>query len=337
MSTLSESQEDQAGYLNQVLAVDPGNDIARSRLAKMAPPAEEEAAPEAEEEAPAPPVAETVVGAAAVFEEAAEEATEDVVEEAAEEPVEEVFEEAAEAVAEEAVVVDVAEEPAVTMIGEAEEPSDAEPSAEEMAMFADWLDLEEEPAAETRDESLDAVVGPTPEVDEADLAFDEWDATMIQPVEEVAEAAGELDDTMIQPAVSDQDISFEEQAAAGTIPAWLAEEGDIFEDETRVEPQPVESKPAELGELPDWLMEGPDEDWIEPDELDDEPVTEVAAPVEPAAEAKLPEDVEAVAPKKAPAKRKKSSTRGLEILLLLLIIIAVVIVGALVYLLLNPI
>ena len=322
---LAEDDEQQFEYLNKTLAIDPEHKAARKRMAQIQPPVEEEDEPEVEED-------QTMVADSAAFMGAV----------AAAEAVEE------ETVAEEAV--------ADTMI--AESPFAEEMLAEDAAVdelfaqeaVADAAVAEEEPAG-FEDEDMATVIAAAAFLGEEEAPAEVADEPELEASDLVAAAAGA--------AILDQagEAWFEEEAddelwskvEAEAVPDWLIEDTSAEADETLAEAlPPAEAATAQDQDLPDWLLDEPEDDWPEADELaeeagaDDEmPETVVAAAAvaaaadEVAGEDEMAEPAEDEEP--APAKpKKKSPNRTLEILLILLIVVALLVVAALVYFLVSP-
>ncbi len=89
------------------------------------------------------------------------------------------------------------------------------------------------------------------------------------------------------PAISTDSIDLMAQEAGDTVPAWLAEEGDLDWEQLESEDIELESvlEPEESVEVPDWLQEDAEKTWEEeaaPDEAEpaaDEPVESKPADV----------------------------------------------------------
>jgi hypothetical protein len=278
---------------------------------------------EAFEEAPLEIFAETPP--AAVFEEASAGAVEKMAEEPAEAPIEATL---------------IAKSP----FAEEMTPEDLEVEA----LFAQAPSREEGEQAE--DEVLATVIAAALQEDEEGPAGAETGEAPEEGAEEgetfdvsdLAQAAGGA--TVV---AQDAEAWFQEEAGedlwakveAEAVPDWLIEDTSSEADETQAEeaqPETVagEAEVTRENDLPDWLMEEPEESWSgEVEEAEDvfeeAPATVVTAT--PPAELELPEEPEAPAEAEEepepPRPKKQSSTRTLELLLLLLIIVAVALVA----------
>ncbi|MGD8585043.1 MAG: hypothetical protein PVJ75_06815 [Chloroflexota bacterium] len=374
---LSEDEGQQRAYLSRTLELDPEHKAARKRMEQMGPAgeadeageAEPEAAPEPDEDATMVTESATFMAAAAAADavdeaevlattppaetveeagEAAEEAV-DEAEETAEETFEEIFEETPEETSEETFDD--------TMI--AQSPFAEEMAAEDLEVEALFGETPAEDEAEDVDEGLVTVFGAAAAMDE-DQVPDDVEAA--QEAEEAIDELDKLEASDLAEAVADATVLdeageawFEEEAGedlwakveAEAVPDWLIEDTTAEAEATLTEESVEETFPAAEAdvtreqELPDWLLEEPDEDWSEEFEeteiYDEAPATVVTAAVaadEPFEE-EAPAPFEEAAP--APAQpKKKSSDRGLEILLILLVIVAVLLVVAIAYFLVNP-
>jgi hypothetical protein len=357
---LAEDEGQQLEYLSRALEIDPEHQPARKRMAQLQPPVEEEAQPEVQatgesevEEAEEAAEDMTVVAEAAAFESAVadESPTEETPEGFFEQPPAEaeLDESAAEATFEE------------TMIAEA--PFTEEMAAEDIQVEALFGD-EAEDEQEAEEDDMATVIAAAAFLGDEEVA----DEGAVQETDEGELKASDLAAAAAGAAALDQagEAWFDDEAGdelwskveAEAVPDWLIEDTADEVDVTQ-EGEPLEDAFAAADvqatkeqDLPDWLLDEPDEDWTEAEAVVDEsdffeeaPETVVTAAVvageqvedeealEPVEE-EMEEAEEEVAP--AQPKKKPSATRSLEIALVLLIIVAVVIVGALVYFLINP-
>lgn len=283
-------------------------------------------------------------------------------------PPPEAFEQAGDT-AEEAVAeaVDAAAEEAAEAVEEtfedtmiAESPFAEEMAAEDLQVEALFGEVStEEDESESEDEGLATVFAVGALLDEEEVQARE---EMAQETAEAPEEAGELQASDLAEAAADATLLdeageawLEEEAGedlwakveAEAVPDWLIEDTTVEAEATMAEESladtftGAEAEITREQELPDWLLEEPEEDWSEAleatEDYDEAPPTAVT----PMPEAEEPFDEEAPAPleEEAPvpaAPKKRSSTRGLEILLFLLIIVALVIVVAIAYFLVYP-
>jgi len=360
---LAEDEGQQLEYLNKALEIDPEHQPARKRMEQMRPQVEEPEEPQVEEVEEVEEIVEveeveeaeeiesddmTMVADSATFMAAvaSEGVEEETLEGFFEQPVAEEFDE------------DAAEENwDDTMIAES-------PFAEEMAaediqvedLFADDVLDEDEQAVE--EEDLATVIAAAAFLGEDEDAGEQEEPEVagLQASDLAAAAAGT---TVLDEA---GEAWFEEEAGdelwakveAEAVPDWLIEDTSNEVDETLAgeslsDTYPAgDTQPTQEQDLPDWLLDEPDEDWTEADEVveetgafDEAPATVVTAAVmadKPAEDEEEPAPVEEDKEEPAPAKpkKKKSADRGIEIALILLIIVAVVIVGALLFFLINP-
>jgi pilus assembly protein FimV len=371
---LSEDEQQQRAYLSRTLELDPEHKAARKRMEQMGPAAEEEeaGAPEVEEAAAAGEEveAEAPMGAAEPEEDATMVAdsaafmaavglagSEDM---AAEESQEEASaQEGAEAGAQEGE--EAVKEPAGdtfedTMI--ARSPFAEEMAAEDLqmeALFGEAVTAEDEEEGE--DEGLATVIAAADFIDEEEAAAGAEAGPEAEEADEVAELkASDLAEAAADATLLDEagEAWFEEEAGedlwakveAEAVPDWLIEDTTAEAEATLAKDSLDDTFPAAKSEitreqeLPDWLLEEPDEDWSEAVEATENYDEGLATVFEPTP--RMEEPVEEVAPalldeEPAPAQPKKeSSTRGLELLLALLIVVAVLLVVAIAYFLINP-
>ena len=245
-----------------------------------------------------------------------------------------------------------------TMI--AQSPFAEEMAAEDLqveALFGEAVTAADED--ESQDEGLATLIGAAAFMEEEEAtAGVEAGQEAEQALEETAELkASDLAEAAASATILDEtdDAWFEEEAGedlwakveAEAVPDWLIEDTTSGAETKLAEEALDEAFQADEGEitreqeLPDWLLEEPDEDWSEPIEADeayDEAPATVFAP-KPVAEEPAEEEAPALFEEEMPAPaqpKKKSSNRGLEFLLVLLIIVALLLVLLIGYFLINP-
>ncbi|MGH2537777.1 MAG: hypothetical protein ACRDHL_10315 [Candidatus Promineifilaceae bacterium] len=164
--------------------------------------------------------------------------------------------------------------------------------------------------------------------------------------EEVPDAAELEMEPDGEPMPVSNSYNFDAQAAADTIPEWLAEEDNgQTERAMPLAAEPMAAEPAaEADELPDWLQEELADDWMAEDETE---VAEMEAELEEQEDTLrielAQEEPDTPAPRTLdemataelrPARRRRMG--GLEIVLVLMVILALVVLAALLYLVFSP-
>lgn len=354
---LAEDTSEQLDYMEKVLTIDPDHKAANKRMSQLAAAMDLE---EAAEEEPEDEVVE--VTEERVAETIEPDVTQVAVPEESMEPEIEVSTDDATVVAGAAAVGAAVEFADETILAEPE----AELGDQDEAFFdvsQPDSDFEEAVSVEVSDETASSE-----EFVVEEALIDETALEQASSEEEFVELPEDdsIEDTLATGAMGVAAVSAADVMPSEDIPDWLLaearteEELDEFDETVLWDDQEIEA--AE--QLPDWLQDEPGEEWREEEQVaetvvfaetitDEEAVDEaIEEPVTPSDELEGPvdqldideqepadeelADEEPAMEEPAPEKRKKSSSRNLELALGLLIFIAVLLVAALAFAIINP-
>ena len=194
-----------------------------------------------------------------------------------------------------------------------------------ITMLADEIEEKaaEEPVFEFDEDEF------VPAVEETMIAF----ADEVVPDEKAEDLPFYAADEDFSAPIEDEEFPPLEQDEE--VPEWLTDEAAFAAEEALAQAAAEEEEmPLEMGELPDWLQEEPTEDWLTQEQTQVAETVEVIPDDWAAEPLELPDEDFIVTPdefEKPKKKRRKVSTRALEIILGLLIVLAVAVMIGLVY------